>query len=50
MLTDINEGKIEAKGTTYELKEKYTKDKMIVYTKNNSFYKKMHDSFGNLYH
>ena len=31
----MNEGKIEAKGTTYELKEKYTKDKMIVYTKNN---------------
>ena len=34
----MNEGKIEAKGTTYELKEKYTKDKMIVYTKNNSFF------------
>ena len=28
----MNEGKIEAKGTTYELKEKYTKDKMIVRT------------------
>ena len=34
----MNKGKIEAKGTTYELKEKYTKDKMIVYTKNNSFF------------
>ena len=34
----MNEGKIEAKGTTYELKEKYTKDKMIVYTKNKSFF------------
>ncbi|ETJ37993.1 hypothetical protein Q604_UNBC07834G0001, partial [human gut metagenome] len=34
----MNEGKIEAKGTTYELKEKYAKDKMIIYTKNNTFF------------